>query len=73
MKIYSFEKLNVWQKSRLLAIEVYKTTKSFPADERFGMTSQIRRCAVSIASNIDEGAGKHSHKDKARFQKVTCG
>lgn len=73
MKTFSFEKLNVWQKSRILAVDVYRTTKIFPADERFGITSQMRRCAISISSNIAEGSGRHSSKDKARFTTIAYG
>ena len=71
MKTYSFEKLNVWQESRKLALAVYKLTKKFPKDELFGMTSQMRRCSISIASNIAEGSGRHSPKDKARFTEIS--
>ncbi len=71
MKIFSFEKLIVWQKSRQLAVKIYKLTKNFPKDELFGMTSQMRRCSISISSNIAEGSGRHSAKDKARFTEIS--
>ena len=70
MKIYSFEKLIVWQKSRTLALFIYKTTRDFPKDELFGMTSQMRRCSISISSNIAEGSGRQNPKDKARFTEI---
>jgi four helix bundle protein len=70
MKEYSFEKLIVWQKSKQLAVLIYKSTKKFPKEELFGMTSQMRRCSVSIASNIAEGSGRNSAKDKARFTEI---
>lgn len=70
MKTYSFEKLIVWQKSRKLAAIINKVTKDFPKDEIFGMISQMRRCSISIASNIAEGSGRHSAKDKARFTEM---
>lgn len=70
MKIFSFEKLNVWQKSRELAVKIYKITKHFPEDERFGLVSQMRRSVVSISSNIAEGSGRHNSKDKARFSEI---
>ena len=70
MRTFSFEKLMVWQKSRTLAVLIYKTTKAFPADERFGLISQMRRCTVSIASNLAEGTGRHSNIDKARFTEI---
>lgn len=73
MKTFSFEKLKVWQKSRKLAVQVYKLTKLFSEDERFGLVSQMRRSAVSISSNIEEGSGRHSSKDKARFTEIAFG
>jgi four helix bundle protein len=73
MKTFSFEKLIAWQKARELASEIYKTTKLFPKDELFGLTSQMRRCAISIASNLAEGSGRNSMKDKARFTEIAFG
>ena len=70
LKTYSFENLLVWQKSRVLAKEIYKLTATFPKEELFGITSQMRRCCVSIASNIAEGSGRNSPKDKARFTEI---
>ena len=73
MKQFSFEKLIVWQKSRTLSVSIYKTTKLFPDEERFGLTSQMRRCAISMASNIAEGSGRYTNKDKARFTEIAFG
>jgi four helix bundle protein len=73
MKTFSFEKLIAWQKARELAYEINKITKHFPKDELFGLTSQMRRCAVSIASNLAEGSGRNSMKDKARFTEIAFG
>jgi four helix bundle protein len=73
MKTFSFEKLKVWQKSRHLAVRVYKFTKHFPEDERFGLVSQMRRSVISISSNIAEGSGRHNPKDKARFTEIAFG
>jgi four helix bundle protein len=70
---YSFEKLKVWQKSRSFVKQVYVTTKSFPAEEKFGLTSQIRRAAVSISSNIAEGSSRQSQKEKGRFYEIAFG
>ncbi|HCQ12676.1 four helix bundle protein [Flavobacterium sp.] len=70
MRIFSFEKLIAWQKGRELAILIYKTTKLFPKDETFGMISQMRRCSISISSNLAEGSGRNSMKDKARFSEI---
>ncbi len=70
MKIYSFEKLIVWQKSRKLAVLIYKITLVFPKEELFGLTSQMRRCSISIPSNIAEGSGRQTSKEKARFTEI---
>ncbi|WP_298507340.1 four helix bundle protein [uncultured Kordia sp.] len=70
MKQFSFEKLNVWQKSKDLSVNLYKITEKFPDTERFGLISQIRRCSISVASNIAEGTGRNSPKDKARFTEI---
>jgi len=71
MKAYSFEKLLVWQKSKSLAVVIYKITADFPKEELFGITNQMRRCCVSISSNIAEGSGRNSFKDKARFTEIS--
>lgn len=73
MKIFGFEKLQVWQKSRQTSLKVYKMTAKFPNEEKFGLTSQMRRAAISISSNIAEGTGRHSAKDKARFTEMAYG
>lgn len=70
MRIFSFEKLIAWQKGRELALSIYKITKQFPKDETFGLTSRMRRCSISIASNLAEGSGRNSLKDKARFSEI---
>jgi four helix bundle protein len=72
-KIESFEDLTVWNKSHRLAVEVYKLTKAFPSDERFGLTSQMRRAAVSIPANICEGFKKRSPRDKCNFYNIAQG
>lgn len=72
-KTFSFEKLLVWQKSRILAGEIYKITLKFPKEEIFGMTSQMRRCSISISSNLAEGSGRSTSKDKARFTEIAFG
>jgi len=64
---YSFEKLDVWIESKNFAKIIYQTTNSFPESEKFNLTSQLRRAAVSIASNIAEGSARSSNKDKAHF------
>ncbi len=70
MKVYSFEKLECWQQARKLAVWTYTSTKNFPPDERFGLTSQMRRAAISIASNIAEGSARKTAKDQAHFSTI---
>jgi four helix bundle protein len=67
---YSFEKLEIWQLSRVLVKDIYSITQSFPDSEKFGLTNQLRRAAISISSNIAEGNGRSSNKDKARFIEI---
>lgn len=68
-----FEDLVVWQKAHMFVLSVYKHTKVFPKDELFGLTSQYRRAAVSIAANIAEGYGKKGINDKLRFYNIAEG
>lgn len=69
----TFKDLIVWQKSHELVLLVYKHTKDFPNDERYGLTSQMRRAAVSIAANIAEGSKRKSDKDYAHFLNMSEG
>lgn len=69
----SYENLNVWQESVALAVVVYTLTKSFPKDELFGITSQLRRAVVSVSANIAEGAGRNSKGDYCRFLDIATG
>ena len=71
--MFNFEKLEVWQKAIDFADLVYSPTQSFPADERFGLTNQMRRAAVSISSNIAEGSSRTSKTDFARFLEIATG
>ena len=71
--INTYRDLKVWQKSMALVISVYTFTKSFPKDELYGLTPQLRRCAVSIPANIAEGYGRNSTKDYVRFLRITMG
>jgi len=73
MHIYSFEKLEVWQLARKLVGIIYKITDKFPAEERFGLTNQLRRAGVSIVSNIAEGSSRSSLKDQIRFIEIAYG
>jgi four helix bundle protein len=70
MHEYSFEKLEVWKEAIKLSVNIYKTTKSFPDEEKFGLISQMRRCSVSISSNIAEGTARLTNKDKSHFMTI---
>ena len=67
MKAKTFKDLIVWQKAHFFVLKVYKVTQGFPPEEKFGLTSQFRRAAVSIAANIVEGFPKKGDRDKLRF------
>ncbi|SHH51664.1 four helix bundle protein [Fibrobacter sp. UWH9] len=69
----SYKDLVVWQKAMDLSVAVYQVTKSFPKEELFGMVSQMRRAAVSIASNIAEGEGRKSKNEFAHFVSIAMG
>jgi len=71
--MFKFEKLDVWQKAIDFADLVYSITKSFPTDERFGLTNQMRRAAVSVSANIAEGSARISNADFARFIEIATG
>ena len=68
--MHQFKELKVWQKSMDLVVDIYTVTTNFPTDEKFGLTSQLRRCAVSIPSNIAEGAGRDSDKEFSYFLSI---
>jgi four helix bundle protein len=68
-----FTKLLVWQKAHNMTINIYKFTANMPIEEKYGLTSQIRRSAVSIESNLAEGAGRDSDKEMARFVDIAMG
>lgn len=72
-KIESFEDLTVWQESQQLAVDIYKTTRAFPPDELFAMTSQLRRASASISANIAEGFGRSTRADKFHFYTIAYG
>ena len=69
----SYRDLIVWQKAMDLTKKVYQITKTFPKDEIYGLTSQIRRCSVSVPSNIAEGRGRNSDKEFIRFLTIALG
>ena len=68
-----FKKLKVWQKSHQLALEVYKATAAFPAQERYGLTGQLRRASASIPANIAEGCGRGTDNELGRYVRISLG
>ena len=70
---FSFERLEVWQEARKLVIETYKLVRKFPKEERYALGEQIRRAVVSIPSNIAEGSGRVSLKEKMHFVEIAYG
>lgn len=73
VKTKSFKDLIVWQKSYKLGLEIYKITASFPKEELYGLSQQIRRSAVSISSNISEGYGRQFNKEYRQFLAIAYG
>jgi four helix bundle protein len=71
--MFNFEKLETWHEAIAFADIVYHLTRSFPAEERFGLTNQMRRAAVSISSNLAEGCSRSSKVDYARFVEIATG
>jgi four helix bundle protein len=69
----NFRELKVWNKAHSVTLATYSATESFPASERYGLTTQMRRAAMSIAANIAEGCGRSSDADFARFLHVAMG
>ena len=70
MYTYAFEKLDVWQRGRELNKQVYDLSKLLPNDEKFGITSQIRRASISVTCNLAEGSGRTKGKEQARFSEI---
>ena len=73
VKIEKFQDLLVWQKAHRFALATYRSTKSFPSDEKFGLISQMRRAAVSVPANIAEGFIRRSKPDKIHFYNIAQG
>jgi four helix bundle protein len=72
-KLQRFQDLLVWRKAHALALKIYKATRVYPGEERFGLVSQMRRAAVSVPANIAEGFKKRGRKDKANFYNIAQG
>jgi four helix bundle protein len=69
----NYEDLHVWQKAHILTLAIYKATHNFPNEEKFGLTSQIRRSCASIGANLAEGCGRRSDGEMARFVHIAMG
>ena len=69
----NYRDLRVWEEAHRLTLSVHKTTQSFPKEERFGLTSQIRRASASIAANLAEGCGRRSDGEMARYVQIAMG
>ena len=72
-QVNSYKDLQVWQKSMEIVMAIYTETNTLPANEKYGLVSQIRRAVVSIPANIAEGYGRNSSKSYAAFLKIACG
>jgi len=73
MNRFAYQKLEVWQMTKQMVVDIYRITKQFPSEERFGLISQINKAAISVASNIAEGSGRTSFKDQAHFTQNAYG
>jgi four helix bundle protein len=71
--MHPFDRLTTWRVAHELSLSVYRATRAFPAEERFGLVSQLRRAAVSIEANIAEGAGRRTQADFRRFLDIASG
>ncbi|WP_144892012.1 four helix bundle protein [Flavobacterium tiangeerense] len=71
--MHRFKDLEIWKKSRFFCSKIYTVTSSFPNEEKFGLTNQLRRASVSIPSNIAEGSSRQSNKDFTRFLEIAIG
>ena len=71
--MHNYKEFKVWQKGRILVMDIYQLTDRFPDSEKFGLISQSRRCAISICSNIAEGSGRNTEKEFLNFLKMSRG
>ena len=69
----NYRDLQVWDKAHKLTLDIYLASRKFPSEERFGLTSQIRRCSASVAANLAEGCGRRSDGEMARFVQIAMG
>jgi four helix bundle protein len=68
--MHRYKKLDIWKRAISLATDIYEITNNFPVEEKYGLVAQLRRCVVSIGSNIAEGAGRNTNKDFKRFLSI---
>jgi four helix bundle protein len=73
MGMHNYRELKIWQRSMDFVVKVYEVTAGFPKEERYGLTSQLRSCAVSVPSNISEGAGRGTNRQFKRFLEISMG
>jgi four helix bundle protein len=73
MGMHNYRELKIWQRSMDFVVKVYEVSLSLPKEEKYGLTSQLRRCAVSVPSNISEGAGRGTNKQFKRFLEFSMG
>jgi four helix bundle protein len=73
MGMHKYRELKIWQRSMEFVVKVYEVSIEFPKEEKFGLTSQLRRCAVSVPSNISEGAGRGTNLQFKRFLEFSMG
>ena len=71
--MHNFRELKIWQRSMDFAVSMYRLVADFPSDEKYGIVSQIRRCAVSVPSNISEGAGRATNRQFRHFLEIAMG
>jgi len=71
--MFKFEQLEIWKESIKFTSDVYRATKTFPVEERFGLTQQLRNAAISISLNIAEGSGRYHNRDFLRFLQIAIG
>ena len=71
MHTFSFEKLIAWNEARLLTKNIYKITKTFPDEERFGLTNQLRKALISVCSNLAEGSSRVHSKEQSQFYQIS--
>jgi four helix bundle protein len=69
----NYRELSVWKRAHNLALEIYRSTRSYPDCERYGLAAQLRRAATSVVSNIAEGSGRYSNREQVRFLRIARG